>query len=90
MGGFFLFYVASNRLSIFYFYPFTIHALLLEIPGPCGFLIPGKVISRSEMGDLLKNGPSDLPFVYLKHTSFLRHACLLFVFPFDEFKTDSS
>lgn len=91
MGGFFLFfYMASNRFSIFYFYLFIIHALLLEIPGPCGFLIPGKVISRSGMGDLIKNGPSDLPFVYLKQTSFLRHACLLFVFPFDEFTADSS
>lgn len=87
---FFFFNVASNSFSIFYFYLFMIHALLLEIPGPCGFLIPGKVISRSGMGDLLKNRPSDLPFVYLKQTSFLRHACLLSVFPCDEFTADYS
>lgn len=42
------------------------------------------------MGDLIKNWPSDLPFVYLKQISFLRHACLLFVFPFYEFTADSS
>lgn len=72
------------------FNPFTIHALLLEIPGPCGFLIPGKVINRTVMDDVIKNGPSDLPFVYLKQTSFLRHACLLFVLPCGEFRADSS
>lgn len=42
------------------------------------------------MDDMFKNRPSDLPFVYLKQTSFLQHACLLFVFPFGEFKADSS
>lgn len=90
-GFFFPFFnVASNSFSMFYFYLFIILALLLEIPGPCGFLIPGKVISRSGMGDLLKNRPSDLPFVYLKQASFLRHACILFVFPRDEFTDDYS
>lgn len=68
MGAFSFFVWPLTDSQSFTFTPFTIHALLLEIPGPCGFLIPGKVISRSGMGDLIKNGPSDLPFVYLKQT----------------------